>query len=227
MMLLPLLAAAPAWAQGQDLDATIADALAHAPVLAEAQAEEAQAQARLDGAKAQGNPMLSVEGQIGAGRIDNGVFFGFTARNVTPLALRAGAEMPLYAGGRVAAAIDQARGGQAVAALALADARSRVMVGAVAAHAEVLAARRIEARYQQLASELAEVERQAKLRFQAGEIPASDLAAATARRAEGEAGLAAAQGRRITAEAQYSRMTGHEAGALALARPARNTAHAG
>ncbi|WP_229815572.1 TolC family protein [Novosphingobium pokkalii] len=215
MMLLPLLAAAPAWAQGQDLDATIADALAHAPVLAEAQAGEAQAQARLDGAKAQGNPMLSVEGQIGAGRIDNGVFFGFTARNVTPLALRAGAEMPLYAGGRVAAAIDQARGGQAVAALALADARSRVMVGAVAAHAEVLAARRIEARYQQLASELAEVERQAKLRFQAGEIPASDLAAATARRAEGEAGLAAAQGRRITAEAQYSRMTGHEAGALA------------
>jgi outer membrane protein len=83
--------------------------------------------------------------------------------------------MPLYAGGRVAAAIDQARGGQAMAALALADARSRVMVGAVAAHAELLAARRIEARYQQLASELAEVERQAKLRFQSGEIPASTL----------------------------------------------------
>lgn len=215
MMLLPLLAASPAFAQGQDLNATIADALAHAPALAEAQAGEAQAQARLDGAKAQGKPMLSVEGQIGAGRIDNGGFFGFTARNVTPLTLRAGAEIPLYAGGRVAATVDQARGGQAVAALALADARSRVMVSAVAAHAEVLSAQRIEARYQQVTSELAEVERQAKLRFQSGEIPASDLAAATARRAEGEAGLAAAQGRRLTAEAQYARMTGHEAGALA------------
>ncbi|WP_333839862.1 TolC family protein [Novosphingobium sp.] len=215
IMLLPLLVASPAFAQGQDLNATIADALAHAPVLAEAQAGEAQARARFDGARAQGNPMVSVEGQIGAGQIDNGGFFGFAASAVTPLAVRAGAEMPLYAGGRVVAAMDQARGGQAIATLALADARSRVIVGAVAAHAEVLAARRIEKRFQQMAIELAEVERQARLRFQAGEIPASDLAAATARRAEGEAGLAAAQGRRVTAEAQYVRQTGHEAGALA------------
>jgi len=57
------------------------------------------------------------------------------------------------------------------------------------------------------------------LRFRAGEIPASDLAAATARRAEGEAGLAATQGRRITAEAQYARATAHEAGDLAPLPP--------
>jgi len=215
IMVLPVLTPFPAWAQGQDLNATIADALAHAPVLAEAQAEEAQAQARFEGARTQGNPMLGIEGQIGTGRIDNGGFFGFAARSVTPLALRADAEMPLYSGGRMAAAMDQARGGQALAALALANARSRVTVAAVAAHAEVLAARRIEARYQQMATELTEVERQARLRFQAGELPASDLAAATARRAESDAGLAAAQGRRITAEAHYVRLTGHEAGTLA------------
>lgn len=215
---LPLLAATPVWAQsphqGRDLNATIADALAHAPALAEAQAGEAQAQARLEGARAQQNPMLSVEGQIGAGRIDNGGFFGFTGRNVTPMALRAGAEMPLYAGGRVAAAIASAKGGQTMATLAMDDVRSRVIVGAVAAYAEVLTARRIEARYQQMAAELSEVERQAKLRFQSGEIPASDLASSTARQAEGEAGLANAQGRRIIAEANYARITGHEAGAL-------------
>jgi len=213
---LPLLAGSPAWAQmGHDLNATIADALAHAPALAEAQAGETEALARLEGARAQGNPMLSIEGQIGLGRIDNGGFFGFAARNVTPMALRAGAEMPLYAGGRVAAAIASAKEGQAMATLALADARSRVIVGAVVAYAEVLTARRIETRYQQMAVELAEVERQARLRFQSGEIPTSDLAASTARRAEGEAGLASAQGRRITAEAQYARVTGHEAGTLA------------
>lgn len=216
---LSLLTSVPALAQGRDLSAAIADALAHAPALAEAQAGSAQAQAQLEGARAQGHPMLAVEGQIGAGRIDNGGFFGFTARDVTPLALRAGAEMPLYAGGRVAAAIDQARSGQAMAGLAQADARARVIVGAVAAYAEVLTSRRIEARFQQLTGELAEVERQAGLRFRAGEIPASDLAAATARRAEGEAGLANAQGRRITAEAQYARATGHEAGSLAPLPP--------
>jgi hypothetical protein len=57
---LPLLAATPVRAQsphqGRDLNATIADALAHAPALAEAQAGEAEAQARLEGARAQQNP---------------------------------------------------------------------------------------------------------------------------------------------------------------------------
>lgn len=203
-----------ATARAQDLATTLADALSHAPALAEAQADNAAARARFDAARAQGHPLVAVEGEIGTGRIDNDGFFGFTAQNTTPLALKAGAEMPLYAGGRVAAAIDQARGGMDVAQLGLADARARIMVGAVAAYAEVLTARRIEARYDQLLGELNEVERQAGLRFKTGEIPASDLASATARRAEGQAGLAQAQGRRVTAEAQYRRLTGHDAGAL-------------
>lgn len=209
----------PTMAQAQDLATTIADALAHAPALAEAQSGEAAARARLDAARAQGHPLVAVEGEVGTGQIDNGGFFGFNARATTPLALKAGVEMPLYAGGRVAAAMDQARGGLGVAQLGLADARARIMVGAVAAYAEVLTARRIEARYDQLLSELTEVERQAGLRFKTGEIPASDLANATARRAEGEAGRAQAQGRRITAEAQYRRLTGHDAGALAPLPP--------
>lgn len=210
---LPLCLSAHA-AQAQDLAATIADALAHAPALAEAQSGEAVARARLDAARAQGHPLVMVQGEIGTGQIDNGGFFGFTARSTTPLALKAGAEMPLYAGGRVAAAIAQARGGVDMAQLGLADARARIIVSAVAAYAEVLTARRIEARFGQMADELAEIERQARLRFKAGEIPASDLASATARRAEGEAGRAQAEGRRVTAEAQYRRLTGHESGAL-------------
>ncbi|EGD59632.1 TolC family type I secretion outer membrane protein [Novosphingobium nitrogenifigens DSM 19370] len=204
----------PGAALADSLTSTIADALAHAPALAEAQAGVDAAKARLDGAHAQSMPTLGIEGQVGAGRLDNGGFFGFTARNVTPLALRAGAELPIYAGGRVAAAIDQAHGGQAIAALALADARSRTTVDAVAAYAEVLTARRIETRWQQTDGELAEIERQAALRFKAGEIPQSDLSSAKARRAEGTAGLAAAQGRRIVAEARYRRLTGHDAGQL-------------
>lgn len=202
-------------ASAQDLTTAISDALGHAPALAEAQSDEALAGAKLDAARAEGHPLVSVQGQVGAGRIDNGGFFGFTAQNVTPLAVQAGAEMPLYAGGRVAAAIDQAHGGVDMARLGLADARARTIVSAVAAYAEVLTARRIEARFRHLTSELTEVERQAGLRFKTGEIPASELAAATARRAEGDAGLAGAEGRRISAEAQFRRLTGHDAGALA------------
>jgi len=202
-------------ASAQDLPTTISDALAHAPQLAEAHAGEEAATARYDAARAEGHPLVAVDGSVGKGRIDNGGFFGFAAANTTPLQLRAGAEMPLYAGGRVAAAMDQARGGVAIAHLRMIDARSQTMVAAVSAYAGVLSARRIEARFQQLTTELAEVERQAKLRFKVGEIPTSEVATATARRAEGEAALTQAQGQRINAEFEYRRLTGHDAGNLA------------
>jgi hypothetical protein len=172
-LLLPVLLLAPA-ASAQDLTTTIADALNHSPSLAQAQSEEAVAKARFDAARAERNPQASVQGQIGYGRIDNGGFFGIGPKNITPLAVQVGAEMPLFTGGRLAAAQDQARGGVELATLGMADARSRIMVGAVAAYAEVLTARQIEARFRQLTGELAEVERQAGLRFTAGEIPASE-----------------------------------------------------
>jgi len=222
---LALVLAGPARAADgdQDLSSTIAAALAHGPDLAEAEAESRAAGARLDGARAESMPKVSIAGEVGEGRINNGGFFGFTAQNVTPMAVTAGAEMPIYAGGRVAAAISQARGARDIAKFALADARSRTVVAAVGAYAEVLTARRIEARWQQTSEELAEVERQAGLRFKAGEIAQSDLSTARARRAEGEAGLAAAQGRRAAAEAQYHRMTGQRPGALAPLPPLPHT----
>lgn len=198
----------------QDLSAAIADAVANAPALAEAAAGEAAANARLDRARAEGNPLLRVEGSVGQGRIDNGGFFGITADDVTPLAAQATAEMPLYAGGRISSAIAQARGGTDVARLGKEGARLQTVVRAVSAYAEVLTARKLEARYGQLVDELAETERQAKLRFQSGDIPSSELAQARARHAEADAGLARAQGRRISAEAAFQRLTGKPATGL-------------
>ena len=134
-------------AAAQDLAAAIADALANAPTLAEAAAGEAAANARLDRARAESNPLLRVEGSVGTGRIDNGGFFGITADNTTPLALQATAEMPLYAGGRIASAIDQAQGGAEIARLQHAQARLNTTVQAVSAYAGVLTARRLEERF--------------------------------------------------------------------------------
>ena len=206
-------AAAPTSAQG--LAATIAEALANAPTLAEAEAGHAAAKARLDRARAEANPLLRVEGSYGAGRIDNGGFFGITADDVTPLALQATAEMPLYTGGRVSSAIDQARGGADMARLGAEQARLQTIVLAVSTHTDVLTARKLEARYAQLVRELVEAERQAGLRFRAGEIASSDLAQARARKAEADAGFAQAQGRRASAEAAYQRLTRKPAGDLA------------
>jgi outer membrane protein len=207
------LSAAPVMAQ--DLVAAISGALSNAPTLVEAEAGEAAAKARLDRAKAEGNPLLRVEGSYGAGRIDNGGFFGITADNVSPLAVQATAEMPLYAGGRVSSAIDQARGGADMARFGAEQARLQTIVLAVSTYTEVLTARKLEARYNTLAIALAETERQAGLRYRTGEIASSELAQARARKAEADAGLAQAQGRRISAEAAYQRLVGKPAGDLA------------
>ena len=215
--LLCLAAAAPA--AGEDLPATIADALAHAPIMEEAQAGEAEAKARLDGARAQGNPLVGVDGSWGEGRLDNGGFFGpslgYGPRDVTPLSLRASGEMPLYAGGRTAAAIAGAKGGVSIAHDQAEQSQLAVIVEAVAAYTDVLSARRLSERTRLMVGELAEVERQAQLRFNTGEIPASDLAAAKARQAEGDAALAQAEGRLASAQAHYQRLTGKAPGELA------------
>jgi outer membrane protein len=202
-------------ASAQDLATSITDALANAPSLAEANAGEAAAKARLDRARAERNPLLRVEGSYGVGRIDNGGFFGITADNVSPLALQATAEMPLYAGGRISSAIDQARSGADMARFGAEQARLQTIVLAVSTYAEVLTARKLEARYGQLVRALTETERQAGLRFRAGEIASSDLAQARARSGEAFAGLAQAQGRRASAEAAYQRLTGKPAVDLA------------
>lgn len=199
----------------QDLAAAIADALANAPVVAEASAGEAAASARLDRAKAEGNPLLRVEGSYGAGRIDNGGYFGVTADSVTPTALMATAEMPLYAGGRVSAAVAQAKGGAEMARFGAAQVRLQTVVNAVSTYTEVLTARKLEARFATLVNALEETERQAGLRFKVGEIASSDLAQARARKAEAQAGFAQAQGRRIAAEASFERLTGQPAGEMA------------
>lgn len=199
------------YAQAQDLAAAISGALSNAPTLAEAQAGEAAAKARLDRAKAEGNPLLKVEGSYGAGRIDNGGFFGITADNVSPLAAQATAELPLYAGGRISSAVAQARGGADIARFGAEQARLQTIVNAVSAYTELLTARKLEERYSKLATALAETERQAGLRYRTGEIASSELAQARARRAEADAGLAQAQGRRISAEAAYQRLIGSPA----------------
>jgi outer membrane protein len=202
-------------ASAQDLAVAITDALANAPALVEANAGEVAAKARLDRARAESNPLLRVEGSYGAGRIDNGGFFGFTPANVNPLAVQATAEMPIYAGGRISSAIDQAKGGAQIAKFGAEQTRLQTIVLAVSTYTEVLTARKLEARFGQLVTELVETERQAGLRFRTGEIASSELAQARARKAEADAGFAQAQGRRASAEAAFQRLTGKPAGQLA------------
>ncbi len=194
--------------EAQDLATAIADALAHAPLVAEAQAGAEAADARVDRARAERNPSARIDATAGVGYIDNGGFFGIKSASVTPVAVQATTEIPVYTGGRVEAAVGQARAASAIARSQLEQARLQTSVATVSAYTEVLTARATETSLKRSLDALREVERQAGLRFRVGEIASTEVAQAKARRAEAEAGYAQAQGRRASAEAAFERLTG-------------------
>ena len=206
-------------AAAQDLATAIADARAHSPALAAADADAEAAAARVAQARAAAGPTARVEASIGYGRLDPGGYFGLTADDITPSALQFVGEYPLYAGGRIASAIDQAAAGHRAAKLGTDMARQNLTLATVSSYAEVLTAREMVASYTGLVTALGEIVRHAGLRYDVGDATSSDVAQAKARRAEGQAGLVQAQGRLTAAEARLARLTGKPIGALAALPP--------
>lgn len=207
--------ALPHPAAAQDLATAIADARAHSPALEAAAADADAAAARLAQARAAAGPTASVEGSVGTGRLDPGGYFGLTAQNVTPSAVQLVGEYPLYAGGRISAAIDQAAAGSRAATLGKDMARQNLTLATVGAYAEVLTARDLVASYGKLVDALGEIVRHTGLRYDVGDATSSEVAQAKARRAEGQAGLVQAQGRLTAALARLERLTGKPVGDLA------------
>lgn len=207
-----LVLAAPAAAVS--LEDAIAAALAAAPEARAAEAGLDAARARLSQARGAALPTASISGTIGTGRLDPRGYFGLQASDVTPRAALATIEQPLFAGGRVNAARAAAVAGQAGAEASLAHTRARLAADVATAYAAILTAgHEVDLRRAQLA-QMAEIERQASLRYKAGEAPSTDLSQARARRAEAEAGLAAATGEKAGAIAHFAALTGLEADAL-------------
>ena len=191
-------------------------ARALSPALGAAQADAEAAPARPAQARAAAGPTARVEGSIGYGRLDPGGYFGLSADEVTPSAVQLVGEYPLYAGGRITSAIDQAAAGQRAARFGTDMARQNLTLATVSGYAEVLTAREMVASYAALVAALDEIVRHAALRYAA---TSSDVAQALARRAEGQAGLVQSQGRLAAAEARFERLTGKPAGTLAPLPP--------
>lgn len=203
---LALTAALPAHAQS--LDAAIAAALDHAPELAAARAREAGAGARLDQARAERMPVATLQGQVATGRIDPQGFFGLSADDVTPRSAQFGTELPLFTGGRIAAATAQARAGVDAARAGTEAVALELRVAVVRAYAGAIAARENAASYERMVATLAEVRRQAGLRFQSGAGTSTEVAQADVRIAEAEAARAAALGQERVALATLASLTG-------------------
>jgi len=198
----------PAGAAPITLQDAMAAAEAHAPQLAAASADADAAELRAAAARAASGPSATLTGTVGWGRLDPGGYFGLNAADVTPRAAQVGIEQPLYAGGRIAGARAAASAGAdaANAALIQSSAGLRAEVaqtfgGVLAADAGLVAAER-------LAKSIETAANQARLRFKAGEVPATDVQQAEARLAEAEAMLASAAGQRDGMRARLARLTG-------------------
>jgi outer membrane protein len=201
-------AAAPTAARAVTLEEALAAARAGNPAAIAAGAERRAADARLAQAEAARLPSASLSGTLGAGRLDPQGYFGLSAQSVVPRAVQAQVEQPLWAGGRIAAGREAARAGVAAAKAGEALAQALLAADVVAAYAGTVAARdELALRRTQLA-QMREIERQARLRFRAGEVPSTDVAQAESRRAEAEAGLAAAEGEAEAAAARLTALTG-------------------
>ena len=193
----------------ETLNEVIAASLAHSPALAAAKAREDSAEASLDEARAQRMPNARAQGQIGVGRIDPQGFFGLSVDNVTPRVAQVTVDLPLYAGGKIHAATRQAEGGRSTAILAAQATRLDIRLQAVKAYSQALAATQEVYSYSKLDEELDEAVRQAKLKFNVGDTTRTEVAQAAARRAEAQAGLAAARGSLETAQARLALLAGH------------------
>ncbi len=194
----------------QSLDQVMRDTLANAPALVAAEARSDAADAALDQAQAENMPSLTLQGQIGIGRIDPQGFFNLPADDVTPRVAQVEAEWPLLTFGRVGSAIDQARAGQQMASVQADAVELELRLQAVQAYSQARAAREMVHSYTALETSLAEVLRQARLRFEAGEGTNTEIAQAQARLAGAQAALAQARGNLATAQAQLTALTGYE-----------------
>ncbi len=203
-----LLAASPAAAQ--TLDEAIAAAISHSPALAAARAGERAAQGQVDQARAEHMPSASVQGQIGVGRIDQQGFFGLSADNVTPRSAQATIMLPLFTGGRIGAAVQQAKAGHEASRLGVTIALLQLRIDVVSAWSDALKADQQIASYGKLSDTLEEQVRHAQLRFKVGDGTSVEVAQAQARAAEARAGLAMARGAKAGAETRLRALTGED-----------------
>lgn len=195
-------------AHATTLEEAITAAMNHAPEIEAGRADADAADARIREARGQGLPSATLSGTIGYGRLDPQGYFGLPAANVTPRAAQLTIEQPLFMGGRVSAGIAQAKAGSAAAHAGESMTRSQIVVATVQAYGDVLTTHRMVALYEQMVGQMEEIQRQARLRFKAGENPSTDIAQATARLAEAQAALEAARGVAVSADARFTNLTG-------------------
>ncbi len=202
---------APLSASAETLEDAIAAAMASNPALEAAQARVDAADARLDQAQSAFWPQITARGQYASAETN----FGAGRQDVEPRSGQISAEQLVFSGGRVWASVRQGRESLRGQKWQFAGARTALAADVADAYMSVLVAHRGVALRESNLRALSTLAEHAKLRFEVGEIPKSDLSQAQARRASAQASLARARADLSAARANYVRIVGIEPGALA------------
>ena len=197
-------ASLPALAEPVDLAGAVARALDVSPVLAEAEAGQAQARAALDAIHASRGFQIGAQASIGVQETD----FSTGTASQTPRIVGIEGRMPLYTSGALPARIAAAGHSLEASGLRLASAREQVAFAAVDAYTAVWLAGRdvavVGRRAETLAQRLAEARRGQDL----GVLTQTDVSLTEAREAGAQAELAAAVATLTAAKARLSALTG-------------------
>ncbi len=204
------LALAPLSAHAQSLDDAIAAAIETSPVLDAADARVDGARARLTQARSALLPQVTARGQYAQAETD----YGAGTIDIEPRSGVIAAEQLIFSGGRAIAGARQARAGRDATIAERNGVRGALIADAAEAYLGVLSSRRaVQLRSANLAA-LTRLADQAQLRFDAGDIPRSELAQAQARRAAALAAMAQARADDAAAVSRFRRIIGIEPGDL-------------
>ena len=203
----------------QTLDEAIAAALDNSPLLAAADARVSGAAARLTQARSARFPQISARGQYAEAETD----FGAGTQAIEPRSGVVAAEQLLFAGGRVWASTRQARAGRDASEAERDGVRGALAADVADAYLSLLTSQRaLELRAANL-SAVSTLAAQAQLRFEAGDIPRSDLAQAQARQAAAQAALIQAHADEAGGVSRFRRVVGLDPDSLSPVATAPST----
>ncbi|MEZ5955836.1 MAG: TolC family outer membrane protein [Hyphomonadaceae bacterium] len=201
---------APLSAQAQSLNEAIAIALETSPVLDAADARVDGARARVTQARSALLPQITARGQYTQAETD----YGAGTIEIEPRSGVIAAEQLVFSGGRAIAGARQARAARDATIAERNGVRAALAADVAEAYLGVVSSRRaVQLRSANLTA-VTRLAEQAQLRFDAGDIPRSDLAQAQARRAGAQAAMAQARAEAVAATSRFQRIVGVEPGDL-------------
>jgi outer membrane protein len=203
---------APAPAAAVTLQEALAAAYAGNPDLDAQRASLRATDEEAAAARGQGRPQLGVNASYTYG------LEGLRALDGYNRALLAGvqAQLPLFQGGRVHNAVRAADRRSAAGREALRGVEGDTLLEAITAYMDVLRDRTIVDLNRQNKAALAQVYRSSEVRLSVGDVTRTDLAQASARIQQGDAGVAGAESDLVASEESFRRVIGLEPIQLAL-----------